>query len=133
VLGTLVTRRFTDQMLAALRTLRLPGAVSNAIMTAAKEGRSAAPGKLPRGTDAAALQRTVGHAFATGFTSGLHLALWVGGIMLLASAPIALVTIRRTAPHHVAAREVAHEVAAQEALAGAPASATAPEALEAES
>ena len=48
----------------------------------------------------------MGNAFATGFTSGMHLALWVSGLMMLAGAPIAFLTIRRTAPHHVAAREV---------------------------
>ncbi len=117
VLGTLVTRRFTDQMVAALRTLHLPAAVGNAIMTMAKEGRSAAPGKLPPGLDAAAIQRTVGNAFATGFTSGMHLALWVSGLMMLAGAPIAFLTIRRTAPHHVAARDVARQVEAAEAVA----------------
>ncbi len=111
VLGTLVTRRFTDQMVIALRTLRLPAAVGNAIMTMAKEGRSAATGKLPPGLDAAAIQRTVGNAFAMGFTSGMHLALWVSGLMMLAGAPIAFLTIRRTAPRHVAAREaVAQQV-----------------------
>ncbi len=45
----------------------------------------------------------------------MHVALWVSGIMLLVGAPIALATIRGTAPHHVAAREAA----AQKAPAGA--------------
>ena len=57
----------------------------------------------------------MGNAFATGFTSGMHLALWVSGLMMLAGAPIAFLTIRRTAPHHVAAREVvARQVEASE-------------------
>jgi EmrB/QacA subfamily drug resistance transporter len=111
VLGNLVMRRFIDQMVAAVRTLRLPPAVGNAIMTAAREGRGAAPAKMPPGVDAAALQRTVGRAFASGFTSGMHVALWVSGTMLLVGAPIALATIRGTAPQHVVAREAATQKA----------------------
>jgi EmrB/QacA subfamily drug resistance transporter len=114
VLGNLVTRRFIDQMSTAVRALHLPGPVSSAIMTMAREGRGATPAKMPPGIDAAAIGHTVGNAFAAGFTSGLHLALWVSGIMLLVGAPIALMTIRGTAPHHVAAREAV----AQKALAG---------------
>ena len=70
-----------------------------------------APAHLPPGVDAAALQRTAGAAFQAGFTSGMHLALWVSGIMLLIAAPIALATIRGTAPHHVAARQAAQRAA----------------------
>jgi EmrB/QacA subfamily drug resistance transporter len=111
VLGNLVTRRFIDAMSSALRSLRLPGALDDALIKMAKEGRMGAPGHLPPGVDAAALQRTAGAAFQTGFTSGMHLALWVSGTMLLVAAPIALATIRGTAPHHVAARQAAQLVA----------------------
>ena len=75
------------------------------------EGRDLASGKLPPGVDGAALQHVVKSAAAAGFTSGMHAALWVSGIMLLAGAPIALVTIRGTAPHHVAARDAARDAA----------------------
>jgi predicted MFS family arabinose efflux permease len=128
VLGNLVTRRFIDQMSAAVRALHLPGPISNAIMTMAKEGRGAAPARMPPGIDAAAIQHTVGSAFAAGFTSGLHLALWVSGIMLLVGAPIALATIRGTAPHHVAAREAVARKADAAAAAGSAAAAEAVEA-----
>jgi EmrB/QacA subfamily drug resistance transporter len=107
VLGNLVTRPITDQTLAALRALHLPPALTGGIMTAVREGRDLAPGKLPPGVDGAALGRVVKSASAAGFTSGMHAALWVSGIMLLVGAPIALATIRGTAPHHVAAREAA--------------------------
>jgi EmrB/QacA subfamily drug resistance transporter len=115
VLGNLVTRPITDQTLVALRALQLPPALTSGIMTAVKEGRDLAPGKLPPGVDGAALGHVVKSASAAGFTSGMHAALWVSGIMLLVGAPIALATIRGTAPHHVAAREAA----AQKAPAGA--------------
>jgi Na+/H+-translocating membrane pyrophosphatase len=45
------------------------------------------------------------HAVNVAFTSGIHVALWVSGLMLLAGAPIAFLTVRYTAPHHVEARE----------------------------
>ena len=103
VLGNLVTRPITDHTLAALNPLRLPPALVGGIMAAVKEGRDLASGKLPPGVDGAALMHTVKSASAAGFTSGMHAALWVSGIMLIAGAPIALLTIRGTAPHHVAA------------------------------
>ena len=107
VLGNLVTRPITDHTLAALRVMHLPPALAGGIMTAVREGRDLAAGKLPAGVDGAALGHVVKSASAAGFTSGMHAALWVSGIMLLAGAPIALATIRGTAPHHVAAREAA--------------------------
>ncbi len=97
--------------------MRLPPALVGGIMTAVKEGRDLASGKLPPGVDGAALMHTVKGASAAGFTSGMHAALWVSGFMLLAGAPIALLTIRGTAPHHVAARQAAAhkaQVAARE-------------------
>ena len=51
----------------------------------------------------------VARAIGTSFSSGIHVALWVSGIMLLVGSPIAFVTIRGTAPHHVAARAAAAE------------------------
>jgi EmrB/QacA subfamily drug resistance transporter len=129
VLGNLVTRPITDQTLAAVRVLHLPPALTGGIMTAVREGRDLASGKLPPGVDGAALQHVVKSASAAGFTSGMHAALWVSGIMLLAGAPIALATIRGTAPHHVAAREVA----AQKRHAAREAGAASPETVEVES
>ena len=55
------------------------------------------------------------------FTSGIHVALWVSGIMLLVGAPIAFLTVRYTAPHHVEARQrdaAEAEAGAAAALAG---------------
>jgi EmrB/QacA subfamily drug resistance transporter len=123
VLGNLVTRPITDQTLTALSGLHLPPALVAGVMTAVREGRDLASGKVPPGVDGAALQHVVKSASAAGFTSGMHAALWVSGIMLLVGAPIALVTIRGTAPHHVAARDAAHAAASHGGQVGARAAA----------
>ncbi len=69
VLGNLVTRPITDQTLAAVRVLHLPPALTGGIMTAVREGRDLASGKLPPGVDGAALQ----HVVKKRFRGGLHL------------------------------------------------------------
>ena len=101
VLGNLVTHRFTTDLSAALARFHLPPAVAQKIMAMAGQGREAASGQKIPGVDAAALGRTINISF----TSGIHLALWVSGIMLLVGAPIAFLTVRYTAPHHVEARQ----------------------------
>jgi len=101
VLGNLVTHRFTSELSASLTRFHLPPAVARKIMVMAGQGRESASGQMPRGVDAAAL----GHTIKVAFTSGLHVALWVSGIMLLVGAPIAFLTVRYTAPHHVEARQ----------------------------
>ena len=101
VLGNLVTRRFTTDLSAALTKFHLPPAATHQIMALAGQGRSATSGQMPPGIDAAAL----GHTINVAFTSGIHLALWVSGIMLLVGAPISFLTVRYTAPHHVEARQ----------------------------
>jgi EmrB/QacA subfamily drug resistance transporter len=97
VLGNLVTRRFTGELSAALRALHLPAEAVQRIMATAGQGRAAAAstsGGLPHGVDAAAVGRVVGQSF----TSGIHLAMWVSGVMLLVGAPIAWALIRGTSP-----------------------------------
>jgi EmrB/QacA subfamily drug resistance transporter len=101
VLGNLVTHRFTTDLSAALATFHLPPAVAQKIMAMAGQGREAASGQKIPGVDSVAL----GHTINIAFTSGIHLALWVSGIMLLVGAPIAFLTVRYTAPHHVEARQ----------------------------
>ena len=90
-------------MLTALRGLRLPPQVTHGVMASAAQGRQVTPAKLPAGVDPAAIGRAIGLSF----TSGLHVALWVSGIMLIVGAPIAAATIRKTAPHHVRAAAAA--------------------------
>jgi len=101
VLGNLVTHRFMTDLRASLASFHLPPAVTAKIIAMAGQGRESASGQTIPGVDAAAL----GHTITAAFTSGIHVALWVSGILLLVGAPIAFVTVRYTAPHHVEARQ----------------------------
>jgi EmrB/QacA subfamily drug resistance transporter len=101
VLGNVVTRTFTSDLGTALASFHLPASVQAAIVAMAGQGRASASGHAIPGVDMAALE----HAVNVAFTSGIHVALWVSGLMLLAGAPIAFLTVRYTAPHHVEARE----------------------------
>jgi DHA2 family methylenomycin A resistance protein-like MFS transporter len=114
VLGNLVTRRFTSELATALRALKIPAQAGQKILASAGQGRELAPAQLPRGIAPAALQ----HAIGASFTSGLHLALVISGVMLLAGAPLALVTICGTTP----SRRRVPELASDGALADLPAS-----------
>jgi hypothetical protein len=101
VLGNLVTHTFTTDLSAALARFHLPAAVAAKIMAMAGQGRESATGQSIPGVDMAALGRAVNQSF----TNGIHAAMWVSGIMLLVGAPIAYLTVRYTAPHHVEARQ----------------------------
>jgi EmrB/QacA subfamily drug resistance transporter len=94
VLGDIVTHRFTGQLGSALSTYHLPPSVARTIMGVASQGRQAMTAKLPAGVDPVAVGRTIGLSF----TSGVHLALWVSGLLLLAGVPIALFMVRGTTP-----------------------------------
>jgi len=98
LLGTLVTDRFTAQLRTGLAHMHLPAAVSAHVMAIAGQGVETAAPTAPPGVDLAAIQHVVG----VSFTSGIHLALWVCGFLLLAGVPVALTTLRGTAPHHEA-------------------------------
>ena len=108
VLGNLVTNRFTSELRTSLTQYHLPAQVVQKIMAMAGQGRASASGQMPPGIDAAA----IGHTVNVAFTAGIHLALWVSGIMLLVGAPVAFLTVRYTAPHHVEARQRSAEGAA---------------------
>jgi len=95
VLGNIVTSHFKDKLATGLQALRLPAQVVAKILAMAGEGRESAAGSAPARVDMAAVQKLV----AQSFTSGIHVALWVSGIMLLATAPVAYALIRYTAPH----------------------------------
>ena len=94
VLGNIVTHRFTGTLSSSLAAYHLPADAARAIMSLASQGRQALTAKLPGGVDAAAVGRTIGQSF----TSGVHLALWVSGLLLLAGVPIALFMVRGTTP-----------------------------------
>ncbi|HUK77547.1 MAG TPA: MFS transporter [Thermoleophilia bacterium] len=123
VLGNLLWRPVTDRVLLTLHALRLPASTTGAIVATVKAGGDAALTKMP-----AAIRQPVHVAFQTGFATGLHRTLWVSSMMLFVAAPIAFVTIRRTAPHHVAARE---EVARRSAAGAETDPTVPPEAVEA--
>ncbi len=122
VLGNLVTRHFTDQLRTALHAMHLPPSVTHAVMATAGQGRQVTPAKLPAGVDPAVIGRAIGMSF----TSGIHVALWVSGIMLIVGSPIAFATIRKTAPHHVRAAVRRAEEIETEARARARAGKAAP-------
>jgi EmrB/QacA subfamily drug resistance transporter len=103
VLGNLVTRRSTHDFRAALHVMRLPAQLVERILAGFSQGGQAPAGAAPRGVDMAAVH-VAGNA---AFTSGMHVALWVSGVLLLLGAPIALVTIRNTAPGSSRSRAVA--------------------------
>lgn len=96
VLGSIVTHSFTSHLETALAGLRLPADVVQHILAIASQGREAAAAQAPAGVDMAAVGRVV----ADSFTAGFHTGLWISGIMLLAGAPLAFLTIRHEA-HHV--------------------------------
>jgi EmrB/QacA subfamily drug resistance transporter len=98
VLGNIVTHVFTADLRAGLAGLRLPPAAAARIMAVAGQGREAmSAGAIP-GVDMAALGRAIGQSF----TDGVHVAMWVSGIMLLCGAPVAYLTIRYAAPRRAA-------------------------------
>ena len=80
----------------------------------AGQGREAASGHAIPGVDMAALGRVIGQSF----TNGVHVAMWVSGILLLCGAPIAYLTVRYTAPHHVDQRHAAAAEAEAREAAG---------------
>ena len=115
VLGNLVIRRYTSELTAGLKVMHLPGAAIQKTVAAFSQGGGAAtsaPGTLPGGVDVAALKPVIGQSF----TSGVHVALWVSGIMLLVGAPIAWTLIRGTSAESQARARAHAEARAQQRL-----------------
>jgi hypothetical protein len=107
VLGNLVTRRFIDEMSSALRSLRLPASVQDALVRAAKEDRMRLPAHVPprhrRGRAPAHRRSRLPERLHLGYAPGP-----VGERRHAPGrAPIALAAICGTVPHHVAARQAA--------------------------
>jgi hypothetical protein len=75
--------------------MHLPPFVLERVLAIATQGRQAMPRHVPAGIDTGAISRAIGESF----TSGLHVGLWVSGLLLLlGGVPIALFTIRDTMP-----------------------------------
>ena len=88
-------------MLPALRTLRLPAAVRQRHHDHGQRGPQRSDGQAAARPRRGRHSAHRGHTPSpTGFTSGMHLALWVSGLMLLVGAPIAF---RHDPPHGAAA------------------------------
>ena len=109
VLGSIVTSQFVSQLRVALGALGLPSSVNDQIVAIAQQGRESASIPSVPGLDVAAIQTAVGESF----TSGLHVALWVAGLVVLAGAVVSAVMIRGTSPEAQLARHAAGQAEAQ--------------------
>jgi EmrB/QacA subfamily drug resistance transporter len=118
VLGSIVTSHEAHVLAVKVQAMHLSPAVQEKVLAIAAQGRQAIPKHVPAGIDMAAIGRAIGESF----TSGLHVGLWVSGLLLLAGVPIALLTIRDTAPG-------AQPAAARAPVAEAPAAAPAAEGI----
>ena len=103
LLGSIVTQRFTSSLAAGLEPLGLPADADKKILAIAQQGRGSGSAPAIPGVNVEAIHTLINNSF----TSGLHAALWVSGIVLLAGAVVAAVLVRGTAPHHQMAREAA--------------------------
>jgi MFS transporter, DHA2 family, methylenomycin A resistance protein len=110
VLGSIVTSHYIGVLTGKVQAMHLPPIVQERVLAIAAQGRQAMPKHVPAGIDVVAIGRAIGESF----TSGLHVGLWVSGLLLLGGVPIALYTIRDTMP------------GAQPAVANAPAAAAVP-------
>jgi MFS transporter, DHA2 family, methylenomycin A resistance protein len=107
LLGSIVTHRFTDRLAAGLKPLNLPAEVNEKILAIAQQGRGAGAAAAMPGVNNEAIHTLINNSF----TSGLHLALWVAGIVLLVGAVVGAVLVRGTAPHRQTAKEAASRAA----------------------
>jgi MFS family permease len=110
VLGSIVTSHYIGVLTGKVQAMHLPPIVQERVLAIAAQGRQAMPKHVPAGIDVVAIGRAIGESF----TSGLHVGLWVSGLLLLGGVPIALYTIRDTMP------------GAEPAVANAPATAAVP-------
>ncbi len=106
VLGSVVTGAFSSALTASFKALNLPSNIAATAMQMAQEGRSGQDIPSIPGLDVAAIEM----AIRDSFTSGLHQAVWVGGLVLLAGAVIAAVMVRDTSPDAQLARRPATDV-----------------------
>ena len=108
LLGSIVTQRFTSTLAAGLKPFGLPVEVNAKILAIAQQGQSSGSAATIPGMNGEGIHTLINNSF----TSGLHAALWVSGIVLLVGAVVGAVLVRGTAPHHQAAREAAREATA---------------------
>jgi MFS family permease len=108
VLGAIVTSGFSSALATSFKALNLPSAIADKVAQMAQEGQG--PSAIPQvpGLDVAAIEAAIKNSF----TSGLHKAVWVAGLILLAGAVVSAVMIRGTSPKAQMARYAAAEAAA---------------------
>jgi hypothetical protein len=100
VLGSIVTGRFASALATAFDRLGLPPAIAAEVAKMAQEGRRAGTMPTLPGVDMQAVQT----AIKDSFTTGMHRAMLVAGIVLLAGAVVGAITIRHTSPDAQLAR-----------------------------
>ncbi len=101
VLGSIVTGRFASSLATALDRLGLPPAIASEVAKQAQEGRG--QGTMPAipGFDdqkMAAIKVAIDAAIKDSFTTGMHRAMLVGGIVLLVGAVVGAIMVRHTSP-----------------------------------
>jgi EmrB/QacA subfamily drug resistance transporter len=108
VLGTILTTKLKDTLTPALHALGLSPQQQAIVAQAAGHGTPPSPAALTRLGVPAEIQPRVFEAFGRSFMDGFHVALTVGGVILLIAAVVAYVWIPRSAPQrdgHPAAEE----------------------------
>jgi EmrB/QacA subfamily drug resistance transporter len=101
LLGAILTQRFASSLSAAIKPLNLPAAVSKTILAIAHQGQGGSTASGAAGSSTEVIRGLINNSF----TSGLHLVLWISGLILLGGAVLAFVLIRGTAPVLTGVRE----------------------------
>jgi EmrB/QacA subfamily drug resistance transporter len=119
VLGAIVTDVFGSHLVSALTALHLPPQAVTQIAAAAQNSQER--GAIPNipGVDPSAISAAIGNSF----TSGLRMAFWVGGPVLLIGSVVAAIMIRHTTPAAQLAQRAAREALGAPGIADAEAAA----------
>ena len=116
VLGSIVTGRFASALAAAFDRLGLPPAIAGQVAKMAQQGRG--QGTMPTipGFDDKKMA-AIEAAIKDSFTTGMHRAMLVAGIVLLAGAVVGAIMIRHTSPDAQLARRKRAEPSSPEPAA----------------
>jgi EmrB/QacA subfamily drug resistance transporter len=105
VLGSVVTTAFSSTLATAFKALSLSPAMAEAVAEMAQQGGGTANVPAIPGLDVDAIATAVKDSF----TSSLHEAIWVAGLVILAGAIVAALMIRGTSPKAQLARQAASD------------------------
>jgi MFS family permease len=106
VLGSIVSSAFSSALATSLKALNLPPAIAAKVAQMAQGGQNASALPPTPGLDVAAIQTAVKDSF----TSSLHQAMWVAGLVLLAGAVVAAIMVRDTSPEAQLAQQTIRPV-----------------------